>query len=115
MASTSSKCWRPVTTPEACIAYVNRVGICSWRHMARVPDFPSLEAVTPWTGSEVTFQTWFWKDGLHIEKRLYYGKLLEAETPAFVSMEWLPAFIAAQGDNDPHTLHEKGLLSKMAF
>ena len=106
---------KTVTTPEECIAYVNQVGICSWRRMANLPSFPSLEEATPWSGMEMTLKTWFWKDDLHIEKRLYYGKLLGAESPAFVSREWLPVFIAAQGDNDPRTLYEKGQLSQMAF
>lgn len=104
-----------ITTPEQCVAYVNRIGICSWRRMPQMPEFPSLEAATSWGGMELTLQTWFWKDDLHIEKHLYYGKLLGAETPTFVSMEMLPVLIAAQGDNDPRTLHEKGRLSQMAF
>ena len=104
-----------ITTPQECIAYVDRVGICSWRKMAKTPSFPSLEEATPWDGNMLTLQTWFWKDDLHIEKRLYYGKLLDSETPTFVSMAWLPVFIAAQGDNDPYTLYEKGRLSQMAF
>ncbi len=104
-----------VTTSEECVAYVNRVGICSWQQLERLPEFPSLEAVTPWARKEIHLHTWFWKDDLHIERRLYYGKLLGTESPAFVSLALLPTLIAAQGDNDPHTLFEQGRLSQMAL
>ena len=104
-----------VTTPEKGVAYINKTGICSWRRMAKLPEFPSLEAATPWEGHEVMLKTWFWKDDLHNERQLFYGKLLEAETPSFVSLALLPVLIAAQGDNDPRTLYEQGRLSQMAF
>jgi hypothetical protein len=105
-----------VTTPDACVAFVDRVGICSWRGLDRFPNFPSLEDATPWGGSEVTLKTWFWKDDLHIARRLYYGQNLgNGGTPAFVSLALLPVLIAAAGDNDPRTLYEKGRLSQMAL
>lgn len=104
-----------VTTPEGCVEYVNRVGICSWRTMERLPQFPSLEAATPWSGADVTFNTWFWKDDLHIEKRLFYGQLLGSGVTAFVSLEMLPVLISAQGDIDPRDLYEKNRLSHTAL
>jgi hypothetical protein len=104
-----------VATPDECVAFVDRVGICSWRRLDRLPEFPSLEEATPWGGSEVTLKTWFWKDDLHIERRLCYGQLLGNGTPAFVSLSLLPNLIAAAGDNDPRTLYEKGRLSQMAL
>jgi hypothetical protein len=60
-------------------------------------------------------QTWFWKDDLHIERRLYFGMLLAPDIPVFVSLALLPVLIAAQGDIDARTLHEKGLLPSNAL
>lgn len=58
---------------------------------------------------DVMGDTWFWKDDLHIARRLFYGKWLGGNA-AFVSMRMLPALIAARGDVDPYTLHERGRL-----
>ena len=104
-----------ITTPEACLQYVEEVGICAWRAQPRLPGLPSLERATPWRGGEVTHNTWFWKDDLHIERKLYFGMLLAPDTPAFVSLAMLPALIAAQGDIDARTLHEKGQLAPNAL
>jgi hypothetical protein len=40
---------------------------------------------------------WFWKDDLHIEKRLHYTRLFGTR-PGFISLEFLPAFIATNGE-----------------
>ena len=104
-----------VTTPEDCVQYVESVGICTWRHQPKIAWFPSLEDVTTWKGRDLTYQTWFWKDDLHIERRLYFGMLLASDIPVFVSLALLPALIAAQGDIDARTLHEKGLLASNAL
>lgn len=104
-----------VTTPEECLRYVEHVGVCTWRHQPKLAWFPSLEDATPWQGGEVTHQTWFWKDDLHIERKLYFGMLLAPDIPVFVSLAFLPSLIAAQGDNDAHTLNEKGLLTSNAL
>ena len=102
-----------VSTPEECVAFVNAVGLCAWREGT---PLPSLEAVTPWAGSgDVMLHTWFWKDDLHLEKRLYYGLLWGAGVPIFASLELLPTLIAAQGDCDPRDLYEKGRLSRVAL
>jgi len=107
----------PVVTPEGCLEYVERVGLCSWRRQDRLPaGLPSLEEATPWSGPEVTLQTWFWKDDLHNERRLFYAPLLcPGDVPAFVSLPLLPALIAAQGDSDPRTLYERGRLAHAAL
>lgn len=104
-----------VTTPEECVRYVESVGLCTWRHQPKLAWLPSLEMATAWSGGEVTHQTWFWKDDLHIERRLYFGMLIAPDIPVFVSLAFLPALIAAQGDIDAHTLHEKGLLASNAL
>jgi hypothetical protein len=59
--------------------------------------------------------TWFWKDDLHIEKRLYYGQLWGAGTPVFISLSLLPTLIAAQGDCDPRELYDKNRLTRVAL
>lgn len=105
----------PVATPEECLRFVEGVGLCAWRHQSKKPWLPSLEIATDWRGSEMTRQTWFWKDDLHIERRLYYGTLLAPDVPVFVSLAFLPTLIAAQGDIDARTLHEKGLLASNAL
>jgi hypothetical protein len=105
----------PVATPDACVAYVNRVGLCVWQPLARFPGFPSLADAAPWQNRELINQTWFWKDDLHIEKRLFYGRILCGGAPAFVSLAFLPLLIAAQGDSDPRDLYEKGRLASNAY
>ncbi len=104
-----------VSTPEECLRYVESVGICTWRTQPKLAWMPSLESVATWKGRDLTYQTWFWKDDLHIERRLYFGMLVAPDIPVFVSLTLLPALIAAQGDNDARTLHEKGLLASNAL
>jgi hypothetical protein len=43
--------------------------------------------------------TWSWKDDLHFERRLYYGKIIAGQ-PSFLSPDFLPAFIAALAGSD---------------
>ena len=104
-----------VTTPEDCLHYVEEVGICAWRHQPRWDWLPSLERATDWRGMDLTLKTWFWKDDLHTERRLYFGMLLAPDIPVFVSRAMLPFLIAAQGDIDARTLYEKGLIASNAL
>ncbi len=107
-----------VTTPDACVAFVERVGLCAWSRAApRFPDLPSLQEATPWTGDTGALmnRTWFWKDDLHLQKRLFYGRILKGGRPAFASLGLLPFLIAAQGDVDPRDLQEKGRLARNAL
>ena len=104
-----------VTTPEECVDFVESVGLCTWRHQEKLGGIPSLEMETPWRHSELTNETWFWKDDLHIERKIYFGMLLAPDIPVFVSLEFLPTLIAAQGDIDARTLYEKGLLASNAL
>ena len=98
-----------VETPEQCVAFVEAVGVCAWLSPLGC-GFPNLAETMSIPSNTVINETWFWKDDLHIEKRLFYGKLLGGQA-AFASLEFLPTLIAAQGDVDPHNLHEQGLLS----
>ena len=107
-----------VTTPAACVAFVERVGLCAWNRAAsRFPDLAALGDATPWAGDTGALMnhTWFWKDDLHIEKRLFYGQILKNGKPAFASLDLLPFLIASHGDNDPRDLHEKGRLAHNAL
>lgn len=107
-----------VTTPDEAVEYVNRVGLCAWRRVVKLSGFPSLEAQTPWDNThDAIMQMWFWKDDLHIEKRLFYGQLLGRDgTPVFASLPFLPYLIAAQGDCcDVRELYEKNRLSRVAL
>lgn len=105
-----------IQTADDCAAFVDRVGVCGWRRFDRLASLPSIEAESPWDGDTGALmnQTWFWKDDLHIAKRVFYGPLLAGHF-VFVSMELLPSMIAAQGDNDPRTLFEQGRLASNAL
>ncbi len=103
----------PVRTEEEFVAFLDQVGVCLWRPDPAA-DLPNLADRMEPARPDAIWDTWFWKDDLHIARRLYYGKLLGGR-PTFVSMEMLPALIAAQGDVDPHTLREQGRISSAAL
>lgn len=100
-----------VDTPEACVAWVRRVGMGAWRSGT---PLPALDQVTPW-GSETMLHTWFWKDDLHIAKAVCYAPLWGAGVPVFVDPDLVPALVAAQGDIDPRDLAESGRISPLAL
>ncbi len=102
----------PIATEDEFTAFLDRVGVCLWTPFGRVP-LPNLADMMDLAKPDDIWGTWFWKDDLHIARRLFYGKLL-AGRPAFVSMPLLPSLIAARGDVDPHTYHEQGRLSAEA-
>ena len=108
----------PVSTADEAVAYINRIGFCTWRRVPKWPGLPSLESQTPWdeTGDAI-MQMWFWKDDLHIDKKVFYGQLLGRDgVPVFASLEFLPYLIAAQGDcTDIRELYEKNRLSHVAL
>ncbi|MES2464094.1 MAG: hypothetical protein V4671_26270 [Armatimonadota bacterium] len=117
-----------VSTPEECVEYVNQAGLCLWTRRRGWDSWPSLESVTPWFttvdpndektdsfASPFMMATWFWKDDLHIEKKLYYGQILGNGIATLASLEMLPYLIAAQGDNDARTLYEKNRLSYLSL
>jgi hypothetical protein len=102
-----------VETPEQCVAFVDAVGVCAWLSPLGC-GFPNLAETMSIPSNTVINETWFWKDDLHIEKRLFYGKFLGGQA-AFASREYLPTLIAAQGDVDPHNLHEQGLYCERSY
>jgi hypothetical protein len=115
MDNQSKACdWRtafvgPIETPEQFVRFLDAIGICLWLPMSRW-DFPNLAEKLTVPQTEAMNVTWFWKDDLHTEKKLFYGKLLGGNA-TFVSMALLPALIAAQGDVDPHNMHEESRLT----
>lgn len=103
----------PVVTEDDFVAFLEQVGVCLWKP-AGAFSFPNMADRMDLAHPEEIWETWFWKDDLHIAHRLFYGKLL-AGRPTFVANDLLPAIIAAQGDVDPRTLAERGLLSSEAL
>jgi len=84
-----------VRTPEDMVSFVDAVGCCTAMELPGYPDFPNqysvmgeLDATTP--------HPWFWKDDLHIEKRLYYTRVFGGQ-PGFISYTLLPALMATNG------------------
>ena len=75
--------------------FVDAVGCCTKSALEHYPDFPS-QSVVLCEIAATTPDPWFWKDDLHIEKRLYYTRVFGGQ-PGFVSMSLLPAFIATNG------------------
>jgi hypothetical protein len=89
------------------------MGFCTW---APVPglDFPNLADAMGRTASSVLYDTWFWKDDLHLARRLYYGKIVRGQ-PTFVSPDFLPDFVAALGpERDAARLYLEGRLPREA-
>jgi hypothetical protein len=82
-------------TPEDMVRFVDAVGCCMKQVLPAYPDFPSQSAVIGEIDAATT-DPWFWKDDLHIEKRLYYTRVFGGQ-PGFVSFAMLPALIATNG------------------
>ena len=99
-ARENSEQWREqwsgkVRTPDDMVRFVDAVGCCTSKELPDYPDFPSQSEVIGEIDAETT-DPWFWKDDLHIEKRLYYTRVFGGQ-PGFVSMSLLPAFISTNG------------------
>jgi hypothetical protein len=124
---------RPVREPDDAVAFVEAVGFCTWLPVPGL-DLPNLgEALAPEAGgpvrrdvegpasaaqvdSNAVFErTWFWKDDLHLERRLYYALVIRGQ-PSFIATDVLPDLIAALGngpgsiERDPHQLLQAGRL-----
>lgn len=83
-----------VHTDADLVRFVNAVGCCTINALERFPEFPS--AAVAMGQAEALWTSWFWKDDLHIAKQVYYTRLFVGR-PGFIALEWLPAFIAANG------------------
>lgn len=75
--------------------FVESVGACTGKPLPRYPSFPCQSDVLGPICPGVS-DPWFWKDDLHVEKRLYYTRVFGGET-GFLSIALLPAFVATNG------------------
>lgn len=85
-----------ISEPDDAVAFVDAVGFCTIDRPAKYA-FPYLAAAFPGAPDGVLGRIWFWKDDLHVERRLYYTQLFGAQ-PGFIGLEWLPVCIAAFGE-----------------
>ncbi|HEY3376930.1 MAG TPA: hypothetical protein VGL77_05485 [Armatimonadota bacterium] len=83
-----------VRTAEDLVRFVDAVGCCTKLSLPRYPDFPTHYAAMG--DHYASTDTWFWKDDLHAEKRLYYTRVFAGQ-PGFLSYALLPAVIATNG------------------
>lgn len=84
-----------VHNPDDLVRFVDAVGCCTIDALPGVPDFPSQSAAMGTIDAGAP-DLWFWKDDLHIEKRLYYSRVF-GRRPGYVSQALLPALIATNG------------------
>ncbi|MCE5323715.1 hypothetical protein LLG46_10435 [bacterium] len=84
-----------VCTPEDMVRFVDSVGCCMSMELPGYPNFPYQSAVIGDVEPDVP-HPWFWKDDLHIEKRVYYTRVFGGK-PCFISYAMLPAFMATNG------------------
>jgi len=84
------------------VRFVNDVGCCTIGPLERWPNFPSQGVAMGLR--DVLGTTWFWKDDLHTEKRLFYTRLF-AGRPGFISYAMLPVFIASSGEVADELVH----------
>ncbi len=104
--------------PDDAVAFVEALGFCTWGPVPGLP-FPNLADAMGLTATGVLDQTWFWKDDLHVERRVYYAKIVRGQ-PTFVHPDLLPDFVAALAggpharERDARGLYEDGRLSRQA-
>jgi hypothetical protein len=109
---------RPVAGEEDAAAFVATLGLCTWGPVPGLA-FPNLAEAMGESALSVLGRTWFWKDDLHFERRLYYGKIIRGQ-PTFVAPDWLPDCIASlagpghEVERDPVRLFMDGRLSREA-
>jgi hypothetical protein len=89
---------QPIQGPDDAVAMIEKLGFCTWGPVPGL-DFPNLAEAMGETALSVLNHTWSWKDDLHFERRLYYGKIIAGQ-PSFLSPDFLPAFIAALAGSD---------------
>ncbi|MBI3977834.1 MAG: hypothetical protein HY331_06585 [Chloroflexi bacterium] len=108
----------PIEGPDDAAAFVAALGFCTWGPVPGL-DFPNLAEAMGETAWSVLERTWYWKDDLHLERRLYYARVIRGQ-PSFIAPEYLPDFVAALGgrgletERDPARLYLAGRLSHEA-
>jgi hypothetical protein len=109
----------PIVTMDDAARFVTALGFCTWGPVPGL-DFPNLAEAMGETASSVLDRTWFWKDDLHLERRIYYGKVIRGQ-PSFIDPALLPAFVAALGgaeqevEREPANLFAAGRLAVEAL
>jgi hypothetical protein len=104
----------PITGPEA-PAFVSGCGFCTWMSVPRL-SFPNLAEAMGETATSVLDRTWSWKDELHFEQQLFFGKSIAGQQ-SYLAPDYLPDFIAAwarpglEHERDVTRLHFDGRLS----
>ncbi len=107
-----------VRTPDDAVRFVEAVGFCTWGPIKSLA-FPNLADAMGASALETENATWFWKDDLHVERRLFFGRVVRGQT-SFVANDYLPDLIAAlggrgmEGERDPEELYAEGRLSREA-
>jgi hypothetical protein len=84
-----------VCTPEEFVRFVDEVGCCTSKPLPGFPQFPNEAEVLGSIPAGVE-DPWFWKDDLHVQKRLYYTWVFGGQ-PGFLSNAMLPVLIATNG------------------
>jgi hypothetical protein len=83
-----------VRNEDDLVRFVQAVGCCTIGELPRYPQFPSVAVAMEIP--EPIGHIWFWKDDLHVQRRLYYTRLFGGR-PGFISLDLLPACVAANG------------------
>ena len=110
---------RPIRTQDDAAAFVQEAGFCTWAPVPRLA-FPNLAETMGHSAASVLEPTWFWKDDLHLERRVYYGKIVDGR-PSFIAPDYLPSFVAALAgrgqelERAPDRLFREGRLSREAL
>jgi hypothetical protein len=109
---------RAIRGPSDAARFVQTFGFCTWGPLPGLA-FPNLAQAMGETASSVLGRTWFWKDDLHIQRRVFYGKII-AGAPTFIAPDYLPDFVAAlggraqSGERDVAYLYREGRISHLA-
>jgi len=106
-----------VRTKAAALRFVRTLGFC-YAFTGGPGDLPGLFDVLDTRSVDRMWSwAWRWKDELVSERRLFYGRLL-AGKPTFVSLAYLPHFVALTGNigapDDYLQAYREGRLPRLA-
>jgi len=105
----------PIRDQEDAARFVDATGFCTW---GPVPGFslPNLAEAMGETATSVLDCTWYWKDDLHLDRRVFYAKVIRGQ-PTFIAPSFVPTFISAlagpgrEAERDVVSLYLEGRLS----
>lgn len=90
---------RAVGTPAEAVRFINHVGFCVLFPVKNVP-LPSLYYAAskrlPARWDQYAHKIWGWRDRLPEKRRAFYAKYFKARA-TFISLEFLPSFVAMRG------------------